>query len=462
MSNIPSQNKKQPTSTLSSIVSNLVRAAIGGNHHDVPDHDLDKYVADMIMKSAEATEQKYRTTGVDAYTNNNNNNNDKVRLASGAVIDRSDSNGLKTNKRFLSSIIKSTDDHNQALIRAEEKKATEMAKELIADLDRRAAKRERSSIEGRETGNRGRSSFGRVRMDEIESRPRRSRSPPTPKRESHSRSSSRSLSPIHKSEVRVRGRGSTKYDSARSTSPYPPESTSLNLGTKMDKYFQEGYDPILDTPSRDEVVAIIKKHKKKKKKSSKDSKSKDGDDYDKRRHKKSRSDRSSESSSRKSRRRDEEDSEESDDLKQSRHRRRSGRHDSKSRRRHHDEGNTSNNEGKSSDRHRSRSRSPKDHEHNYSKKHSRSSRNRSRDHGHKRTRNEASSESNSSNNESGEESEDDRRSKKKRLEVKHSAAPSPSSKPDSTKPAAREWDLHKINKSVIQAQLFDLNKRKNP
>ncbi|KAF9276430.1 hypothetical protein BGZ68_010014 [Mortierella alpina] len=133
----------QSTSTLSSIVSNLVRAAIGGDHEHVPDQDLDKYVADMIMKSANNAHENYKTKGLNAYISpSSSSSENKVQLASGVVVSREDSNGLKTNKRFLSSIIRSTDDHNQALIRAEEKRATELAKELISDLDKRAAERQ--------------------------------------------------------------------------------------------------------------------------------------------------------------------------------------------------------------------------------------------------------------------------------------------------------------------------------
>ncbi|KAG0369316.1 hypothetical protein BGZ54_010274 [Gamsiella multidivaricata] len=144
---------QQPSNTLSSIVSNLVRAAIGGSHEEVPDEDLDKYVADMIMKSANKAHNRYQSVGLAAYTPSgltNADSEDKAQLGSGVIIDRTESNGLKTNKRFLSSIIKSTDDHNQALIRAEDRRATEMAKELIADLDRRAAGRRRELSQDRE------------------------------------------------------------------------------------------------------------------------------------------------------------------------------------------------------------------------------------------------------------------------------------------------------------------------
>ncbi|KAK3825703.1 MAG: hypothetical protein J3Q66DRAFT_365445 [Benniella sp.] len=253
MSNKKTQDQK-PSGNFSSIVSSLVRAAIGGKHHDVPDGDLDKYVADMILKSADTTHQKYKTLGLEAYYapdgSTSADSEDKAKLASGVVIHRSESNGLKTNKRFLSSIIKSTDDHNQALIRAEEKKAAEMAKELIADLDRRAAERRKRGFYGKEARRDGKSSLGRMRMDEIESRSR-SRSA-----SGERRSRSRSSSPVSltKDEVMMRGRGARKYDATVSSS-----STGSRLGSKMDKYFEEGYDPMLDTHSDDEATTKLKR-----------------------------------------------------------------------------------------------------------------------------------------------------------------------------------------------------------
>ncbi|KAG0057846.1 DNA-directed RNA polymerase I subunit rpa49 [Gryganskiella cystojenkinii] len=184
----PSATKK-PLNTLSSIVSNLVRAAIGGGtgkHDHVSDQDLDEYVADMIMKSAAESRAKYDKFGLGSGPKASpakTDSVDKIQLPSGVIIDRAESNGLKTNKRFLSSIIKHTDEHNQALIRSEEKRASEIAKALIADLDRKAADRgeDRDSRGRRRKPNTERmyrakdwrdsspkSSSGRMRMDELE------------------------------------------------------------------------------------------------------------------------------------------------------------------------------------------------------------------------------------------------------------------------------------------------------
>lgn len=55
------------TSALNSVINDLVRAAAGGNASNVADEDLDKYVAELILKEAEAKRKKYNDVGVRAY-----------------------------------------------------------------------------------------------------------------------------------------------------------------------------------------------------------------------------------------------------------------------------------------------------------------------------------------------------------------------------------------------------------
>ncbi|CAG8533431.1 13023_t:CDS:2 [Ambispora leptoticha] len=105
-----SQNSQppKPKSALDVAVNQLVRASIGGVPPSLPDEDLDKYVADLIMKEAAAKNKLFNKEGIRAYLPN-----------TGAPP----SNLPKPNKRFLFNIVKSTDDHNQALIRKEEEEA---------------------------------------------------------------------------------------------------------------------------------------------------------------------------------------------------------------------------------------------------------------------------------------------------------------------------------------------------
>ncbi|KAF9365838.1 hypothetical protein BGX34_008049 [Mortierella sp. NVP85] len=446
MSTKKTQDQKS-SGNLSSIVSSLVRAAIGGKHHDVPDEDLDKYVAEMILKSADTAHQKYKTLGVEAYYapdgSNSADSEDKAKLASGVVIHRSESNGLKTNKRFLSSIIKSTDDHNQALIRAEEKKAAEMAKELIADLDRRAAERSKRGFYGKEARRDGKSSLGRMRMDEIE----RSRSRST---SGERRSRSRSSSPVSlaKDGVMMRGRGTKKYDAAVSSS-----STGSRLGSKMDKYFEEGYDPMLDTHSDDEATNKLKR-----KKSGKDHKHKESKDRHRKKHKKHKSERSAKSS------RHHDSSSEDDEEKESSKHRRTEHHSSESRRRRHHGDSTDDEKSKSrSSKSRRKSRSPSPERSRRHKDSSKSERDRE-ERGHRAGRSSDRKRTRDSNSSGDERSSTAVRSKGRRsgsMSRSRSRTPPPSiaSAPVQSKPSSREWDLHKVNKEGVRANLLNINRK---
>ncbi|WFD03366.1 hypothetical protein MOBT1_002055 [Malassezia obtusa] len=60
---------------------------------NVPDDELDEYIAEMILSDARAKELAYERRGVAAYTQ--------------------PSPAARTNKRFLASMIRSVDSHNQ-------------------------------------------------------------------------------------------------------------------------------------------------------------------------------------------------------------------------------------------------------------------------------------------------------------------------------------------------------------
>ncbi|KAH7886301.1 hypothetical protein F5I97DRAFT_1879286 [Phlebopus sp. FC_14] len=120
-------------STLSSVVSNLVRASMGSSvSSSVTDEDLDKHVADLILKEAKQKAESYAQLGIKAY------------LPTGP-----DPNAPRPNKRFLSSIIRSTDDHNKTIIRAQALAAQEIKreKEEQARRERRARAEEAVAAE---------------------------------------------------------------------------------------------------------------------------------------------------------------------------------------------------------------------------------------------------------------------------------------------------------------------------
>ncbi|KIK67464.1 hypothetical protein GYMLUDRAFT_37595 [Collybiopsis luxurians FD-317 M1] len=79
----------------------------------VTDEELDKHVRDLLIKDAKKRAERYGQQGIRAY------------LASGL----SDSNAPKPNKRFLSSVIKSTDEHNKAVLKAQALSAEEIKRE---------------------------------------------------------------------------------------------------------------------------------------------------------------------------------------------------------------------------------------------------------------------------------------------------------------------------------------------
>ena len=54
--------------SLSSVVSNLVRASMGASvPSNVADDDLDRHVAELILKEAKQKLAKYNTDGIRAY-----------------------------------------------------------------------------------------------------------------------------------------------------------------------------------------------------------------------------------------------------------------------------------------------------------------------------------------------------------------------------------------------------------
>lgn len=58
------------TNAVNSVVSDLIRAAAGASARNVSDQDVDKYVADLILKEAEEKRKKYNQVGVKAYQPN--------------------------------------------------------------------------------------------------------------------------------------------------------------------------------------------------------------------------------------------------------------------------------------------------------------------------------------------------------------------------------------------------------
>ncbi|KAI8642011.1 hypothetical protein BD408DRAFT_344977 [Parasitella parasitica] len=187
-----------------SVVNDLIRAAAGASARNVSDEDVDKYVADLILKEAEEKRKKYDQVGVQAYKPNTSK--------------------PKPNTRFLLNMVKATDSHNQAVIKANEKNVAKLRQERLE----------------------------RERKQEDESR--RKKDNERHSHRHHHHNSKKQKQRTAAEEVQFKGRGKVKINSS------------------MDRYFSEGYDPLLDVESEKEddyVFAVDddKKTKKKKKKS---------------------------------------------------------------------------------------------------------------------------------------------------------------------------------------------------
>ncbi|KAI0297607.1 hypothetical protein B0F90DRAFT_1819197 [Multifurca ochricompacta] len=128
-------------SSLSSVVSGLLRAQMGASvSSTVTDEDLDRHVAELILNEAKKKAEQYGQQGIRAY------------------LPQPESNVPKANKRFLSSIIRNTDDHNKSVLRAQALSGAEIRIEREAQVraDRRARAEEAAAAERARRSRRGR------------------------------------------------------------------------------------------------------------------------------------------------------------------------------------------------------------------------------------------------------------------------------------------------------------------
>ena len=148
--------------SLSSVVSGLVRAQMGTSvSSKVSDEDLDRHVAELILKEAKKKAEQYGKQGISAYLPQSVHSPLFLLLVLTPFVKqyRPESNVPKPNKRFLSSIIRNTDDHNKSILRSQALSAAEIRMEREAQVraDRRAraqeavaAERARRSVRGRD------------------------------------------------------------------------------------------------------------------------------------------------------------------------------------------------------------------------------------------------------------------------------------------------------------------------
>ncbi|TFK56399.1 hypothetical protein OE88DRAFT_1649672 [Heliocybe sulcata] len=126
--------------SLSSVVSGLVRAQVGSSvPSTVTDEDLDRHVAELILKEAKRKAERYASQGIRAFLPET-------------------SNAPKTNKRFLSSIIRNTDDHNKTILRAQAQAAQEIKQQREEEERRERRVRAEEAAEAQRLRRRARDS----------------------------------------------------------------------------------------------------------------------------------------------------------------------------------------------------------------------------------------------------------------------------------------------------------------
>ncbi|KAI9250393.1 hypothetical protein EDC94DRAFT_527149 [Helicostylum pulchrum] len=190
---------------INNVVANLIRAAAGSSAKDVSDQDVDKYVADLILKEAQEKRIKYDKVGVEAYQPNGLIKKPKP----------------KPNTRFLLNVVKATDSHNQFVIKANE--------DNVAKLREERLQREREERERRRSREHRRDDKKHDKGD-------------THKKSSNDHSIERQEA---SNNVQYKGRGKVR----------------INVSS-MDKYFSKGYDPLLDVDSdKEEYVGTKRKRK---------------------------------------------------------------------------------------------------------------------------------------------------------------------------------------------------------
>ncbi|KAG0989159.1 hypothetical protein G6F29_001207 [Rhizopus arrhizus] len=150
---------------LNNILSDLMRYAGGGGAKNIADEDIDKYVADLILKEAGEKKKRYEEIGIQAY--------------------KPSTPKPRPNTKFLLNVMKATDSHNQIVIKSSEENIARLRKErLRKEKEQRTKKRSRRESE-----------------DEKERHKHR--------RKNHDKERERSKSP-----VKYRGRGKIRVESS--------------------------------------------------------------------------------------------------------------------------------------------------------------------------------------------------------------------------------------------------------
>ncbi|KAI7908143.1 uncharacterized protein BX663DRAFT_493119 [Cokeromyces recurvatus] len=206
------------------VVSDLMRAAAGSGAKDIADEDIDKYVADLILKEAEEKRKKYNEIGVQAY--------------------QPQPKKPKPNTRFLFNVVKATDSHNQAVIKTNEENLARLRRERELRTKNERRKSHQHHDESRKRHRQR--SLSPHSSDDHKRRNRDGEKSSSHHHHHHRSPSTKNRKSSKDEEIQFRGRGKIRINTS-----------------SMDKYFSKGYDPLLDTAiSDDEGKRTLNKKKK--------------------------------------------------------------------------------------------------------------------------------------------------------------------------------------------------------
>lgn len=135
----PSTSRRPSTEAISTLAS-------------IPDQELDAYIAELILQKSRAKEARSQTEGIGAYFQDDE-----------AVSKTDEARVPNTNKRFLASVIRNVEGHNQALLRVQAREAERAARVGERNGDSTRGKREESGRRDMEVSRGSKGATSRMR-----------------------------------------------------------------------------------------------------------------------------------------------------------------------------------------------------------------------------------------------------------------------------------------------------------
>ncbi|KAJ3113506.1 hypothetical protein HDU96_003329 [Phlyctochytrium bullatum] len=230
------------------VVSEIVKRAAQGGSSKLSDQEIEKYIAELILKESQESEKKYAREGVSAYLDPER----RSRLP-------------KPNTRFLASVVKSTHSHNKALLEQLQEDARSKLKTL-QKTETPERKRKSHELDTQRDPDRDR----RRPRSEDDTRRRRDRGDnysPNRRDATEEDKSTRRGRDTYEEDTRKRRRVEAEPEAEKVLECIVPKATSEDsppaepktfrgrgsVGpVRLDQLFTEGYNPRLDFDNYDD------------------------------------------------------------------------------------------------------------------------------------------------------------------------------------------------------------------